>query len=331
LSISEILREVNERGLLRDDQFGFRPRHSTTLQLAHLVGRVNRNPDENRKTGAVFLNVAKASRTTWIKGLTYKLTVLTLSSYLVNTISHMITAESSKRLCGQPRPHVISCAAGLAQGELLFPVLFYLYVNDILAPSRHVGLAQYADNMALVATPRSTSLLVGYLEACVGRLELWLRDWRIVIDVWKSIAVLFVETARHNQKTQATEVFRKVGTVGRNNMMSWGDPRYAAQLDGARQPGRKKGGSNSGRAWPLHLHEKWLFIRNGVLFCNNLVRPVTNHDVPSAYPVSAQMSGSCRRCSPSVFALRLTHVVRLVTGKFTGIWGFHFSPTISEH
>jgi hypothetical protein len=31
------LREINERGLLRDDQFGFGPKHSTTLQLARLV------------------------------------------------------------------------------------------------------------------------------------------------------------------------------------------------------------------------------------------------------------------------------------------------------
>jgi hypothetical protein len=35
--------EVNERGLLRDKQFGFRPKHSMTLQLARLAERVNRN------------------------------------------------------------------------------------------------------------------------------------------------------------------------------------------------------------------------------------------------------------------------------------------------
>jgi hypothetical protein len=53
-------RKVNERGQLRDEQFGFRPRHSTTLHLARLVERVNRNFDGRRLTGAVFLDVAKA-------------------------------------------------------------------------------------------------------------------------------------------------------------------------------------------------------------------------------------------------------------------------------
>ena len=46
-----ILQVVNERGLLRDAQFGFRPKHSTSLQLARLVERITRNFGEKRLTG----------------------------------------------------------------------------------------------------------------------------------------------------------------------------------------------------------------------------------------------------------------------------------------
>jgi hypothetical protein len=63
-----------------------------------------------------------------------------------------------------------------------------------------VELAQQADDTALVATSRSSSLLVRYLEAYLGRLELWLRDWRITINVIKSTAMLFVKATRRNQK-----------------------------------------------------------------------------------------------------------------------------------
>jgi hypothetical protein len=83
--------------------------------------------------------------------------------------------------------------AGVVQGGLVSPVLFSLYVNDISTPSRHVELAQYADDTALVATSLSPSLLFRYLEAYLGRLEHWLRDWRIAIDVPRSTAVLFVQ------------------------------------------------------------------------------------------------------------------------------------------
>jgi hypothetical protein len=85
--LARVLRELSKRGLLRDEQFGFRPRHSTTLQLARLVERVNRNFDGRRLTGAVFLDGAEAFVTQWVKGFLYKLTVLKFPSYLVKTIS----------------------------------------------------------------------------------------------------------------------------------------------------------------------------------------------------------------------------------------------------
>ena len=72
---------------MRDEQFGFRPRHSTSLQLAGLVERITRNFGEKRLTGAVFLEVAKAYDTIWIDGLLYKLTLLNFPSYIVHTIS----------------------------------------------------------------------------------------------------------------------------------------------------------------------------------------------------------------------------------------------------
>ena len=45
---------------MQDENFGFRPRHSTSLQLARLVERVIRNIGEKRITGTVFLDVANA-------------------------------------------------------------------------------------------------------------------------------------------------------------------------------------------------------------------------------------------------------------------------------
>jgi hypothetical protein len=168
---------------MRDEQFWFRPRHSTALQLGSLNERVNRNFDERRMTGAVFLDVAKAFDTVWVKGLLYKLTILNFPSYLVKTLSsylHSRTFQSSFNSATSTRRNM---RAGVAQGALVSPVLFSLYVNDMPESSRHVELALYADDTALIATFRSPLLLVSYLETYLNTLELWLRDWRIAINV----------------------------------------------------------------------------------------------------------------------------------------------------
>jgi hypothetical protein len=129
------------------------------------------------------------------------------------------------------------------------PVPFSLYVHDIPTPSRHVQLAQYADDTALIATSGDPSLLVGYLEAYLGRLELWLRDWRIAIKVSKSTAVLFAKAARRVRQPRPVQVLREpiewVETAG-----------YAACLVGKRPPGEKEGSSKMGRVWPPPLQEK---------------------------------------------------------------------------
>jgi len=157
--LARILHVVTECRLMRDEQFGFRPRHSTSLQLARLVERITRNFGEKRLTGVVFLAVAKAFNTFWIDGLFYKLTLLNFPSYVVHTISSYLrcrafeesfqTATSSRRGMG----------AGVAQSGLISPVLFSLYV-DMPSPSHHVKLALYTDDTAIIAMSRKLTLLL---------------------------------------------------------------------------------------------------------------------------------------------------------------------------
>jgi hypothetical protein len=125
---------------MRDKQFGFRPRHSTYLQLAGLVERTTTNFGQKRLTGAVFLDVSKAFDTVCNDGL-YKLTLLNFPSYIVHTISSYLwgrTFEASFQTATSSRR---SMRAGVAQGGLISPVLFSLYVNDMPLPSHHVELA----------------------------------------------------------------------------------------------------------------------------------------------------------------------------------------------
>jgi hypothetical protein len=96
------------------------------LQLARLVERVNRNFDEKRLTGAVFLDLAKALGTVWVKDLLYKLTIQSFPSNIVKTIS-CVDSNVAHVL---PVSHTLtSCHAGWFV-PLVSPVLFSLYVNN---------------------------------------------------------------------------------------------------------------------------------------------------------------------------------------------------------
>ena len=163
--LSRILSKVSWCWLLRDEQFRFRPKHSTSLQLARLFERVSRNLGEKRLTGAVSLDVAKAFDTVWVDGLAYKLMDFNFPSYLMKTKQSYLRGrvfEASFQAATSSRRGM---RAGVAQDGLIAPVLFSLYVNDMPVPSRHVELAFYADDTAVIATSRKPELFVSYLES----------------------------------------------------------------------------------------------------------------------------------------------------------------------
>jgi len=180
-----------------------------SLQLARLVERTTRNFGKKRLTGAVFLDVAKAFDTVWINGLLYKLTLLNLPSYIVHIISSYIRDKTFKASFQTATSSRRGMRAGVAQGGLISPVLFSLYVSDMPPPSHHVELALYADYTAIIATSCKPTLLVTYLESYLKELQRWLSEWRIAINVSKGTTIIFAPAGRRFIQPQPVILFRE--------------------------------------------------------------------------------------------------------------------------
>jgi len=83
MMLTRILYEVSGRGLLRNEQFGFRPKHSTPLQLTHFIEGVRRKFGKKGLTSTVLLNVAKVFDSVCVDVLLYKLSILNSLSTLL--------------------------------------------------------------------------------------------------------------------------------------------------------------------------------------------------------------------------------------------------------
>jgi hypothetical protein len=275
--LSRILSEVSGRGPLRDEQFGFGPKHSTTFQLARLVEKVTRNFGEKRLTGATFLDVVKAFDTVWVDGLLSKLTALNFPSYVVKIISSYLynrTFEAAFLTAISTRHYM---RAGVAQVGLVSPVLFSLYVNDMPVPSRHGELALYADDTAIIATSRKSALLIRYLESYLSDIERWLRERRIAINVSKSNAMLFAKAAWRvprprpvqflGQPIESVDTARYLG-VTPDSCLTW--RAHIVQV-------RKKASQRPGVLDSLLNRRSGLSIRNGILLYKQLIRPMMDY------------------------------------------------------
>ncbi|GBP67587.1 RNA-directed DNA polymerase from mobile element jockey [Eumeta japonica] len=160
------------KGLIIDEQFGFRPAHSCPQQVLRVVEYISEGFKNKQKTVAVFFDVAKAFDRVWHAGLVHKLyslqmpdrLVIIIQNYLANrhfTYRHEHT-HSTRRLI----------RAGVPQGSALSPLLYSAYTNDIPRPTSGVQLVLFADDTALYykSRNRTTLLTIRRLQRAIDEL-----------------------------------------------------------------------------------------------------------------------------------------------------------------
>ncbi|GBP26644.1 Probable RNA-directed DNA polymerase from transposon BS [Eumeta japonica] len=157
------------KGLIMDEQFGFRPAHSCPQQVLRLIEYVSEDFETERSTVAVFFDVAKAFDRVWHAANRHF------------TFRHERT-HSTRRLI----------RAGVPQSSTLSPLLYTAYTNDIPRPSSSgVQLALFADDTALFygSRNRSTRFTLLPLPRAIDELGQWFRKWRIEVNPDKSAAI----------------------------------------------------------------------------------------------------------------------------------------------
>jgi hypothetical protein len=165
-------KHIDERGMLNASQFGFRARHSTTLQCMRLADHVTLNFNNKMSTAAVFLDIEKAFDTTWHSGLLYKLSKLEFSNSLTKLIRSFHSERKFRVSVEGEKSTPREMQAGLPQGSVLSPTLFNLYIID--GPQTHgVRLALFADDTCLYWTDSKEGFIVRQLQRGLSSMETW--------------------------------------------------------------------------------------------------------------------------------------------------------------
>jgi hypothetical protein len=92
-----------------------------------------------------------------------------------------------------------------------------------------------------------------------------------------------------------------------------------------------KAAQRFGVLYTLIKRRSALSIRNGVLTYKKLTRPMIDYAYPIWRSAARSQVRKLQVLQSKCFALRITNLGTLVTGKFTRICVFHSSPTTSEH
>lgn len=202
----EIEKFVMKKEIIPPQQFGFRKKHSPMMQAKRITCFIACNKNRLKTVGLVKLDVEKASDSVWHDGLIYKLkekfnfpqTLWKLIDSFIRDREFIVYVKGSKS-------YKVKMSAGLAQGTVLNPLLYILYVSDIPIPV-NVQLAMYADDIAIYTSSYDPDAVVRNLNNALNVLRKYFVQWKIKINIDKLQAIIF-PTKRHQEQPSIAIVY----------------------------------------------------------------------------------------------------------------------------
>ena len=148
LICKHLLEFLENNNLINDRQYGFRKARSTGDMLAYVTELWSSTLDKGGEFPIISLDISKASDRVRHKALLSKMSILGINPVFVSWVASFLSGRSiTVRIDGVlSDKHAIQ--AGVPQGSVLAPVIFLIFINDLLAViTSHIH--SYADDSIL--------------------------------------------------------------------------------------------------------------------------------------------------------------------------------------
>ena len=195
--VGKLLEKILERriklhceleGLLDEEQEGFRPQRNTARYLYKLVATLDECKRKKLTTFLLCIDFSKAFDSVWVKGLIFKLSKYQIQGNILRIINNFLLSRKVRLRVNNSLGFPRSCGwFGLPQGSVLAPLLFILYISDMLCKdqlplecSSNSSLFKYADDGSIAVSHIDPICAHRIMQLMFKYLHVWCSKWKLI-------------------------------------------------------------------------------------------------------------------------------------------------------
>lgn len=190
---NQLLNYFNGRNLFSKHQYGFLPGKGTDLAIEKHITSLTTSIDSQKYTLAIYLDFQKAFDVIDLNILIGKFRMYGIGGLALSWLESFCRNRRQVVKINNQYGKTFDLQYGTAQGGVLGPIIFLIFINDMLNMELNSAIFAYADDTALVCSAYNRQLLKSKISKDLDKISNWLISNKLLINVNKSKCIMFFD------------------------------------------------------------------------------------------------------------------------------------------
>lgn len=188
---NRLLKFINKCKIISDRQYGFLKNKSTKDALNFIMDKILVKLDKSEPIAITFLDLSKAFDTVDHKILLRKLYNYGIRGNAFELVASYLGGRLQRVRVNNVASDFVGMDVGVPQGTVLGPLLFILYVNDMLTETPDGQIISFADDTAVITTESSWARVEEKMNLQLMEISDWLALNKLTLNIDKTVFVTF--------------------------------------------------------------------------------------------------------------------------------------------
>ena len=195
----QMYKYFNQFNLLAEQQYGFRKQHSTEYAAIKLIDHVSKEMEAGKTPTSVYIDLSKAFDTLTFEVLLYKLKYYGVTDTAFDLLKSYLTNRKQYVVFDSCQSEHVEIYTGVPQGSILGPLLFSIYINDLITVSDRLNFLMYADDTTIYFNLEDFDNLTKETDSNreLEKVNIWLKLNKLSLNTQKTKLMLFHRKQKH--------------------------------------------------------------------------------------------------------------------------------------